>query len=201
MKKILAVLAVCSLFVGQASAGLIFQDDFGTGGNVNFSGTSSSGVWKTTQGNVDLWNFGGDWVGLAVDLNGFSLGGIETTDSFTFLANDSYILSFLLGKNNHYQGNGIEYGFRNAGGILASGAIPNVRTFLSGLGVNSTVVSLFYSPVTDVNASIFFTSTGDSDKGGAIIDNVSVVPEVPEPSTLAILALSLIGLGARRFKK
>jgi hypothetical protein len=57
---------------------------------------------------------------------------------------------------------------------------------------------LFFSPKTDVEASIFFTSTGTADLGGAIIDNVSLVPE---PSTLAILGLGLMGLASRRLKK
>lgn len=200
MKKILAVLGFCCLFVGQASAGLIFQDDFGTGDNERFSSGSTVGKWIATQGNVEFWNFGGVFVGRAADLNGYPnvLGGIQTIGSFSFVANTSYTLSFLLGNNQGSFDNGVKFGFRNGNDIFASGEITNLRTFLSGLGVRSTVVSLLFMTQTDVEASIFFTSTGTPDNGGAIIDNVRVVPE---PSTLAILALGLIGLGARRFKK
>jgi hypothetical protein len=197
MKNILAVLAFCSLFVGQASAGLIYQDDFGTGDNKQFH--DSLGAWNVTQGNVELWNIPG-WDGYAVDLNGYpsTLGGIETSETFTFLANGSYVLSFLLGNNQNLYDNGILYGFRNDDGILASGEIGNLESFLEDLNVKSTVISLFFSPKTDVEASIFFTSTGTADIGGAIIDNVSLVPE---PSTLAILGLGLMGLASRRLKK
>lgn len=198
MKKIVAALAFSFLLVGQVNAGLIFQDDFGSGGNMNTDG--NFGNWTLVSGNVDLWNFGGAFApGYSVDMNGsLALGEIQTTSLFNLTGGATYSLSFLLGNNQHSGDNGLQFGFSNGSGVLAFDVIDNVRTFLSGLQTSSTVVTFLYTPDFDVDASIFFTSTGVADYGGAIIDNVKLVPE---PSTLAILALSLLGIVSCRYKK
>lgn len=82
---------------------------------------SDAGAWSATQGNVEFWNFGRGYAGRAVDLNGYPnvLGGIETTETCSFAANSSYVLSFQLGNNQGHHDNGVEYGFQNDNGILA----------------------------------------------------------------------------------
>lgn len=197
MKKILATFALFSCLIGSASATPIFEDDFGSGTRQG-SVTGNFGNWKVVSGNVDLWTFGGVFApGYSVDMNGTNaLGSIETQAMFNFTANSDYVLSFLLGNNQHRLDNGLDFGIRNGGNILASGSITNVADFLGG--ASSSIVTLGFRPDSDVQGSIFFTSTGSSDWGAAIIDNVKLVPE---PSTLAILALGLIGLGGRRFTK
>lgn len=198
MRKILVTFALFSFLISNASAGLIFQDDFGSGNNRG-NLTGNFGNWSVVSGNVDLWNFSGAFApGYSVDMSGNQVGSIQTQAMFSFSANTTYSLSFLLGNNQHTQDNGLIYGFRNSAGVLASGTISNLRSYLTSLSTFSSVVTLYFTPDSDLEASIFFTSTGSNDFGGAIIDNVKVVPE---PSTLAILALGLIGLGARRFKK
>jgi hypothetical protein len=195
MKKILATFTLFSCLIGSAAATPIFEDDFGNGSRQG-AVTGDFGNWSVVAGNIDVWTkfgFVGNWI----DMNGTNaLGSIETQATFSFSANSDYLLSFLLGNNQHTVDNGLTYGLRNDDGILASGVIANVKDFLGSS--SSSVVTLLFRPDSDVEGSIFFTSTGSRDWGAAIIDNVKLVPE---PSTLAILALGLIGLGARRFKK
>lgn len=199
MKKVLAAFALCSLFISQANAALIFEDDFGAGSNQGVI-SGDFGNWTVNSGNIDLWNFGGAFnPGYAVDMNGSrALGSIQTQSEFNLLAGTNYALSFLLGNNQHVADNGLEFGLMNDDGILAFDVISDVRSLLAGLQTSSTVVTLYFSPDADVNASIFFTSTGTADFGAAIIDNVTLVPE---PATLGIFALGMLGLASRRFKK
>lgn len=200
MKKILSVIGFC-LFAVQANAGLIFQDDFGTGTNTKHNLGQIFGNWKVTSSNVETWNNQG-FSGYSMDLNGQgrALGAIQTTELFSLEAGSQYTLSFLLGNNydskNSFD-NGLIYGIRTANNdTLFSGTIEFLSVFLNG--EEKKTVTIEFKTVQDLEASIFFESTGRSDNGGAIIDNVKLVPE---PSNIALLALGFLGLAARRFKK
>lgn len=200
MKKILSVIGFC-LFAVQANAAIIFQDDFGTGMNTKHSSNATFGNWTVISSNVETWNNSG-FSGHSVDMNGQgrALGAIQTTDLFSFKAGSQYTLSFLLGNNydSSYPNsdNGLLYGIKAGDNNLFSGTIEFLSVFLNG--EKNKTVTLDFKPGQDVEASIFFTSTGPRDNGAAIIDNVKLVPE---PSNIALLALGFLGLAARRFKK
>ena len=64
--------------------------------------------------------------------------------------------------------------------------------------------SQFFGVVSDTLISSFTLGTGSDSSGGVyFVDALETrtVTDVPEPSTLAILGLGLMGLAARRFKK
>jgi hypothetical protein len=56
----------------------------------------------------------------------------------------------------------------------------------------------------DTNLRLRFSSAGAAEGNGALIDKIAITGQsvdVPEPSTLAIFALGIMGLASRRFKK
>lgn len=191
MKRILTILAF--VFAANANANIIFQDDFGTGVNQTTNGTF--GNWFVQSGNVDLWNFGGAFTGISIDLGGTNSNGtIVTTANFLFEAFNTYELSFQLGNNVKPNGNnGIVFG------LFGVSAFNQAISNLSNLNSNVTqFVTYRFTTSTNFSAPLFFATTGPADNSGAIIDNVTLV-DVPEPSTVGLIGLGLLAL--RRFKR
>lgn len=191
MKRLLTILAF--VFAANANANIIFQDDFGTGNNQTTS--EAFGNWFVQSGNVDLWNFGGAFSGISIDLGGTNSNGtIVTSSGFLFEAFKTYELSFQLGNNVNPNGNnGIVFG------LLGMSGFNQTISNLSNLNSNVTqFVTYRFTSMSNFAAPLFFTTTGVADSSGAIVDNVTLT-EVPEPATLGLIGLALIALS--RFKR
>jgi hypothetical protein len=73
---------------------------------------------------------------------------------------------------------------------------------LSLASLNSSISVIDWNSVSDVKFNMFTTALGYGGWELHVRDaSFSVTSEVPEPSTLAIFALGMIGLASRRFKK
>ena len=109
---------------------------------------------------------------MSMDYLGFYWATIDTYNTFEFFNNDEKVLTF-------------------TGADLIS-EINNLQ-----LGRTSQYVNVFF------NDGVYFDKlTVTSTRRAAEFDNiVNRITPVPEPSTLAIFALGIIGLSLRRFKK
>jgi hypothetical protein len=209
IKMLKAAFAGLALSVsGFANAGLIV--------NGSLTGAISNGGvpagWSSVRGSADTMNQnnnvgvpglggfqatpssspdGGTWVGFARQGNfqetfgqlvsGFSIGG-------------TYELSWYHGNFGYSNYNGA-----NAIEVLLDNVVIGNGTLLS-LSSNWQAESISFE-VTSLNHRIDFRLR-DSATSYHSIDGISLVQaSVPEPSTLAIFALGMIGLASRRFKK
>jgi len=192
--------------VPSAGAAVLLNDTFDSDAAssiLNFTGFAN---WNVVNGTVDYIRSGGFGIscvggsGGCVDLDGSTsnVGRMVSKISFVLDAATAYRMS-LAYSGNQRGGNvdGLRWGLTNASGDVAQ-SISNLSpgapfvtnsTLLSGL---AGTFSLF---IEDTNA------TGDNI--GPILDNVvfESVPrttDLPVPGTLALLALGLAGLRARR---
>jgi hypothetical protein len=181
---------------------------------------SGSGNLSTTSRNIDTRN---RWIGdgaTIVDNNSISLGGVNlndyglivytsayTKDNFFDIAATSKIGDYVQGGGQFLyvaQAYGAQVADHNS--FLAS--IGSTISY-TGNGAGSSGEIVLASPFTaggesfDLNGVVELTGgTGDividsSGRAGIVYETFAV----PEPSTLAIFALGIMGLAARRFKK
>jgi hypothetical protein len=171
-----AVFCLFSLFVAdRANAGLIINNTYSDGAGLQ---------WQYI-GSFDLTD-GPAWNG-ATPLNGIeaaiiSFGSLSAGEFYALSSMDANAASFLVNHNAWYDSYFGRYGVSE----FSESAIAN----------NAGGVT--YDSIGDISAFI-----QDRANPGTYLNHVfkSVTTSVPEPSTLAIFALALVGLTTRRLKK
>jgi len=184
-----------------ALAGLILSiSGFANAGLINFTGSLDDDTavdhWSFSVTNSGTFIF--DVLAYEQDGNDFFANGLDNDllDSYIYLfANDAN--GALIGSDDD-GGDGTD-------GSLSAADLDSLMTFDLNVGTYLFVIGSF--DLSELDARNGFNTGNTGDPAGRYNVTVSSVAgtarvnNVPEPSTLAIFALSIMGLSARKFKK
>jgi hypothetical protein len=192
---------------------------------------TDSTLFESSAGTLSIEDFTSESLGYSTSnysavYDGFTLSSIANGDNSgilnsniapratrnTAIGNDFFGQNFY-GWGNGNGGLGPQTNFSFSAGIVAFGFDFFNADFSDSynIAINNLVVATiaidgtgFFGVIATgeniTSASITNLSTGGF-VGTAGLDNIRVTSEVPEPSTLAIFALGLMGLASRRFMK
>ncbi|WP_028868766.1 PEP-CTERM sorting domain-containing protein [Psychromonas arctica] len=215
-----ALLSV-SCLINVANAGVIFSEDFSGGStslvnstNVAWADSSGIGFEVYQSGSASPRGMSGTYdhdndpttaqikIPGAIEVND-NAGNVTLTATFTLdsaiTANQEGLLTFFGGARQSSDGASVEV-FNVTQNTTLSGVLESVLTTKEWT-FNSFAFNTTAAAAGDEIQVRWFGGGSNSANGQEVaLVNLSVV-DVPAPATAAILALGLLGFGARRFKK
>ncbi|WP_259366372.1 MULTISPECIES: PEP-CTERM sorting domain-containing protein [unclassified Colwellia] len=186
------IISICS----SANAGLIQLADFDVSATtIDFSdatlnsSTYTNGIFSITGGNITNNTINTSIFGLNYSTQTNSNPGVFRLDFSSFIS--------AIGMNVHYNSSDVSLRLFDINDVLLESSLssPTQYSTISGfVGLNTGANNIAYALI-DVPGRVNIHDL--------YMDNVVYqrVTDVPEPSTLAIFALGMMGLASRRFKK
>lgn len=197
-KKFLLASALLVSTTVASNAAVLFTDNFDSS---PLALNSTPIGWTVDYGFVDV--IGPDYnfypgTGNHIDMNGSKKqsGGMHTNAVFSFLAGNTYTLSFNYGNNANSANNGSTETL-----VATVLGFPGVTINQVGAIASYLVGSYSFTALSNFSSALYFNASGtnDGDNGGLILDNVSL-SVVPVPAALPLLAagLGVLGFAGRR---
>lgn len=205
-----ATLAAAAL-AGPAFAGVVFSDNFDADNNVSALNFNSLLNWNVSEGTIDYIRNGGWGIncvgnsGGCLDMDGSTgnAGRITSKQSFSFASGTQYTIEMAV-SGNQRGGSADSLSF---GLIDAAGAVKQLVTPVGPLAWNAAfnTYSVQFAGSSVAGSWRLFVEGNGGDNVGPILDNYVLRDDrngaVPEPGSLALAALALIGAGMLRRRR
>jgi hypothetical protein len=186
--KTIITLTLIAVLPTLANAGVIFSDDF----EANFAGinVTPSGWTITNGGTVDILGTGCHSGNACVDLDGSSLSAGVLQRTFNAHQGTTYNLIFWLAGSQRNDDNIVDVTLGSA--LLSAAFVASNQPAIPYV--------LSWTASTTGLAALSFHNWG-GDNTGAVLDDVVLFSNNPEPGTFILLAAGLVAVAAARRRR